>query len=96
MTDAAPKEGGNALMMTVFRSLLPAVLAPVIPLLCIIALTVTQPLLMQTFLQFLSEPDDGTQEQMNRGWGLVAAYAIVYISVAVCTAPPHLLPRDAN
>lgn len=70
-------------MITVFRSLLPWVLAPVVPLLCIIALTVTQPLLIQAFLEFLSEPDEGTQEQMNRGWGLVAAYAIVFISVAV-------------
>jgi ATP-binding cassette, subfamily C (CFTR/MRP), member 1 len=87
-----PKDGNNVLMITVFRSLLSAVLAPVIPLLCILALTVTQPLLLQTFLEFLSEPDDGTQEQMNRGWGLVAAYATVYISVAVrvsgCTSLP--------
>lgn len=75
-------------MLTVFRSLLSAVLAPVIPLLCIIALTVAQPLLMQTFLNFLSEPDDGTQEQKNRGWGLVAAYGIVYMSVAVRISLP--------
>lgn len=70
-------------MITVFRSLLAPLFAPVIPLLCIIALTVAQPLMMQTFLQFLSEPEDGTQKQKNRGWGLVGAYGIVYMSVAV-------------
>jgi ABC-type multidrug transport system fused ATPase/permease subunit len=59
------------------------ILAPIFPLLCIVALTVSQPLLIQQFMNHLNTPDDGSEKQRNIGYGLVAAYGLVFISVAV-------------
>lgn len=81
----APKQGNNALFMEVIKTLKWPILAPVIPILCLVALNITQPLLIYQFLEYLSAPDDGSESQKNIGYGLVAAYGLVFICVAVHT-----------
>jgi ATP-binding cassette, subfamily C (CFTR/MRP), member 1 len=42
-----------------------------------------QPLLIRRVTLFIDQPD--TESAMNQGWGLTAAYGLVYIGIAVST-----------
>ena len=69
-------------------------LAPVFPRLVLIAFTMCQPLLLNRFINYLS----GTQgsESANIGYGLVAAYGVVYLGLAVSCSIQlniHMLTR---
>jgi hypothetical protein len=54
-------------------------LAPVIPRIALLAFTFCQPLLLRRFLQFLQDGD----EKVNVGYGMIAAYALVYFGMSV-------------
>lgn len=56
-------------------------LSIVLPRLSAVALAISQPFLVQHAINFVSNPD--TQRNIDIGYGLVAAYGLVYISVAV-------------
>ncbi|KIY73114.1 P-loop containing nucleoside triphosphate hydrolase protein [Cylindrobasidium torrendii FP15055 ss-10] len=61
---------------------------PAIPKLFLIATTFTQPFLVSRMLSFIESysSDDGAREDPALGWGLVGAYAIVYMLIAFSTA----------
>lgn len=59
------------------------ILSGVIPRLCQIGFTFAQPFLVQRVLQFMSEADESFS--YDAGNGLVGAYALVYIGIAVNT-----------
>lgn len=77
------------LLWTLLGALKWALLAPVIPNVCMIAFTIAQPLLINAFLSFLSTPSDGSQEQKDVGYGLVGAYGLVYLGIAVSILDPY-------
>lgn len=56
-------------------------LAPILPRIVLIAFTFCQPLLLNRFITYLANP--GGSESANIGYGLVAAYGIVYLGLAV-------------
>jgi ATP-binding cassette subfamily C (CFTR/MRP) protein 1 len=56
-------------------------LAPVFPRLVLIVFTMCQPLLLNRFVNYLSEPKG--PENTNIGYGLIAAYGFVYLGLAV-------------
>lgn len=46
------------------------------------AFTLAQPFLVQRVLDYTASPPDGTDD--NTGYGLIAAYGLVYVGIAVC------------
>lgn len=52
------------------------------PRLCLLAFTICQPLLLNRFLAFLQNP----AEDVSIGYGLIGAYALVYVGIAVSSA----------
>jgi ATP-binding cassette subfamily C (CFTR/MRP) protein 1 len=53
----------------------------VFPRLVLIVFTMCQPLLLNRFVNYLSEPNG--PENTNIGYGLIAAYGFVYLGLAV-------------
>ena len=66
-------------------------LAPVLPRLILLALTMCQPLLLNRFVNYLSETE--ASESANIGYGLIAAYGLVYLGLAVSGFP---CPRNKH
>lgn len=65
--------------------------APIIPRIVLIVFTFCQPLLLNRFISYLAEPEG--PESANIGYGLIAAYGIVYLGLAVrFSLMPLLLP----
>ncbi|KAF5005603.1 hypothetical protein FDECE_7964 [Fusarium decemcellulare] len=59
-----------------------SIIAVVLPRLALLAFTVCQPLILNRFLFFL----DNASQSINIGYGLVAAYGLVYLGIAVSQA----------
>ncbi|KAK8017726.1 P-loop containing nucleoside triphosphate hydrolase [Apiospora rasikravindrae] len=76
----------RSLLMAVFWALRWQLFAPVFPYLMVVASQLAQPYLIRTILDYLSTPYDGTEYQDNIGYGLIAAYGLIYICIAVATA----------
>lgn len=57
----------------------------VIPRLGLIFFNFAQPLLVERVLNFMAEPEHVNSS--NYAYGLIAAYALVYIGIAVCGPP---------
>jgi ATP-binding cassette, subfamily C (CFTR/MRP), member 1 len=57
------------------------VLAIVFPRLCLVALNVSQPFLINEAVVFIEAPDN--VESNNIGYGLIGAFSFVYIGTAV-------------
>lgn len=51
----------------------------------LVALTLLQPSLIQRSIEWFSEPK--SENSNNIGYGLIGAYGIVYIGIAVCCLP---------
>ncbi|KAK0209206.1 P-loop containing nucleoside triphosphate hydrolase protein [Desarmillaria ectypa] len=70
------------------RAFLSQFLAPVVPKCILIATTFTQPFLVESMLAFVDSYSDsnGAHDDPAHGWGLVGAYAIVYLAIASSTA----------
>ena len=79
----ADKTSKHAALVTTAKTLKWRVLAVVFPRIILLALTICQPILIQELLTYLSVPND--TEMKNVGYGLIGAYALVYIGTAVAT-----------
>ncbi|KAL3444260.1 P-loop containing nucleoside triphosphate hydrolase protein [Aspergillus insuetus] len=80
----ARKNDGNSLLkvlVAVYRSEL---WAGFLPRLCVIGVTYAQPLLVNRVVSFLGQPETSTSKGI--GSGLIGAYAIVYMGIAILTA----------
>ncbi|KAK5989200.1 ABC multidrug transporter B [Cladobotryum mycophilum] len=71
--------GWHSLLRASFRGYFTSFLSAVVPRLCVTAFTFAQPFLINTTIKFIGQkhPD------LNHGKGLVAAWAIVYVGLAV-------------
>jgi hypothetical protein len=61
------------------------VLAGVLPRLAYTGFIFSQPFLVHRVLTFIEEPEDINSK--NIAYGLIGAYALVYIGIAVCQTP---------
>ncbi|KAH6876442.1 P-loop containing nucleoside triphosphate hydrolase protein [Thelonectria olida] len=77
----ASKNGDHALLFTVLRTLKTPILSIVFPRLCFIGFTFCQPFLISATLEW-SERDSGSDD-MDQGYGLIGAWFIVYVGIAV-------------
>jgi ATP-binding cassette subfamily C (CFTR/MRP) protein 1 len=71
----------NALTNVLFRMFWGPVLIPVVPRLSLIGFTLCQALLLKRLLSYLSSPAE--RQNSSIGIGLVGAYAIIYLGIAV-------------
>ena len=78
------KKRPNALLFVAMRTLKWPLLSIVFPRLCFIAFNFCQPFLISRTLDWSSQPDDG--QTYNIGYGLVGAYFLVYVGIAVSTS----------
>ena len=79
-TLASTKHKSGSLFIALAVSLKWHILYPVFPLLCYIAFTFAQPLMLNRVLEYLATM--GTASP-NIGYGLIGAYAVVYTGIAV-------------
>ncbi|KAB8258546.1 ABC transporter [Aspergillus pseudonomiae] len=68
----------HSLLRACFRANLASFLSPIIPRLCVIAFSFTQPFLINTTLQVM----DGSQPSTDVSRGLIGAWALVYLGIA--------------
>ena len=78
MTDKKPD---GTLFYTTLRVLKRPLLAAAFPRLCLIGFSFAQPFLINRAILFASSPD--TPENRNVGYGLIGAFVLVYIGIAV-------------
>ncbi|KAM0819840.1 hypothetical protein AB5N19_05656 [Seiridium cardinale] len=84
--DNAAHGSSASLLVTVFWALKGPLLAPVFPYLVLVASQLAQPFLISTILDYVGSPFDGSEDQKNTGYGLIGAYGLVYLCIAVATA----------
>ena len=77
----ADKTSKYTALLTTAKTLKWRILAVVFPRIIFLALTICQPILIQELLTYLSAPNE--TESKNVGYGLVGAYALVYLGTAV-------------
>ena len=78
MTDKKPD---GILFKTTLKLLKQPLLAAAFPRLCLIGFSFAQPFLISRAIDFASSPD--TLENRNVGYGLIGAFVLVYIGIAV-------------
>lgn len=91
LTKALSRSKGAArtpIFIPSMRAFLSQFLAPVVPKCILIATTFTQPFLVESMLAFVDSytNSNGARDDPAHGWGLVGAYAIVYLAIASSTA----------
>jgi len=70
-----------SLLRASFRTYLSSFVLAIIPRLCLTAFTFAQPFLVNATLRLMDRPDPDT----NHGKGLIGAWALVYLGIAVST-----------
>ena len=91
---AADKYGSNALLWTFISHFKWDYLAGIIPRLANVGFRFAQPFLVERVLDFMNEPEHVNSDNYARG--LVAAYGIVYVGLAVCQQSLILLLNFAR
>jgi ATP-binding cassette, subfamily C (CFTR/MRP), member 1 len=71
----------HAFLFAVLKTFRWQILAGVFPRLCMTAFNFTQPFLMNTLLNWLGQENTGVKR--NDGYGLIGAYALVFLGIAV-------------
>lgn len=84
MTCQADQAKKNALLWAFVKHYKWQILAAMPARIAYSAFTISQPFLVQRVLDFTSAPPSDSDR--NTGYGLIGAYAIVYIGIAVCHA----------
>jgi ATP-binding cassette subfamily C (CFTR/MRP) protein 1 len=85
----ATKRGKHRLLFEMADTFKWQLFAPVFPRIVRIAFTFCQPLLLNRFISYLAESEG--PESANIGYGLIAAYGIVYLGLAVGSTLTKLL-----
>ncbi|OAG06384.1 P-loop containing nucleoside triphosphate hydrolase protein [Paraphaeosphaeria sporulosa] len=76
------KSGNPKLVCVVFSALKWQIMAPVLPRLAQVAFTLCQPVLLRRLLKYLADDE----QNPNIGYGLIGAYGVVYIGMAITNA----------
>ncbi|RGP71223.1 multidrug resistance [Fusarium longipes] len=88
----APKKEGHTLMFTVVKTLKGPILSIIFPRLCFIGFTFCQPFLISATLAWAEK--DSNPDDMSQGYGLIGAWFIVFVGLAVTTGQyQHLTVR---
>jgi ATP-binding cassette subfamily C (CFTR/MRP) protein 1 len=87
----AIKSGNPKLLPVLFKALKWHAVMPILPRLTQVAFTLCQPLLLRRLLNYLANRKD--QESSSIGYGLIGAYAIVYIGMAVSAHRTNIFHR---
>lgn len=66
----------------------------VFPRLCVVGLNVAQPFLINEAIRFVQSTDG--KDNVNIGYGLIGAYAFVYVGTAVCTSSSCLSATEQS
>ena len=82
MSRGADSNKSHNLILVCVKTLKWQLLAVVVPRLCLLGFTISQPLVLNRFLSFLQDP---TQSN-NIGYGLIAAYGLVYLGIALSSS----------
>lgn len=81
------RSGKTALFSTLFKSMPAKFLIPVVPRITIVALTLTQPMLLERMLTFVQGGQEDVYEQrMDVGYALIGAFAVLYTLMALFNA----------
>lgn len=82
-------KGSNTLLSVTSRKLIWPILAVVPPRLCLIAFNFCQPFLIDRAIRYSEQADRDPHapNTANVGYGLIGAYVLVYIGIAVRCAP---------
>lgn len=75
------QRGKNAFAKAVVLSFKWPFLGTVIPRICVVALKLAQPFLIQDAINFINNTTVASSN--NTGYGLIAAYGLVYLGIAV-------------
>ena len=81
MYDVTARSGKHRLLLEMANTFKRQLFAPIIPRIVLIGFTFCQPLLLNRFISYLAEPEG--PESASIGYGLIAAYGIVYLGLAV-------------
>ncbi|KAL5448960.1 hypothetical protein PMIN07_004119 [Paraphaeosphaeria minitans] len=76
------KSGNPKLVRVVISALKWQIMAPILPRLAQVAFTLCQPILLRRLLKYLADDE----QNPNIGYGLVGAYGVVYIGMAITNA----------
>lgn len=76
------QNGKSSLIGVVFKTFKWSILAVIPPRLCMIGLTFCQPLLLHKAMELSAE--EVSTESTHIGYGLIGAYVLVYVGMAVC------------
>ncbi|KAF5590002.1 multidrug resistance [Fusarium subglutinans] len=88
----ASRKGSHALMLTVLRTLKWPTLSIIFPRLCFIGFTFCQPFLISATLEWAERDSDS--DDMNQGYGLIGAWFLVFMGLAVTSGQyQHLTYR---
>ncbi|KAL2198275.1 P-loop containing nucleoside triphosphate hydrolase protein [Corynascus similis CBS 632.67] len=78
------KAAKSALLTTLFKSMPGKFLIPVFPRATIVALTLTQPMLLERMITFVQ--GGGYEQRMDVGYALIGAFAVLYTLMALFNA----------
>ncbi|KAH7237781.1 P-loop containing nucleoside triphosphate hydrolase protein [Fusarium redolens] len=88
----ASRRGNHALMLTVLKTLKWPILSIIFPRLCFIGFTFCQPFLISATLEWAGNSSDS--DDMNQGYGLIGAWFLVFMGLAVTSGQyQHLTYR---
>lgn len=79
------KTAKAALLTTLFKSMPEKFLIPVLPRAIIVALTLTQPMLLERMITFV-QGGDSYEQRMDVGYALIGAFATLYTLIALFNA----------
>ncbi|TDZ22764.1 ABC transporter atnG [Colletotrichum orbiculare MAFF 240422] len=82
LSDVSSRQNSYRLVWACVRTLKWQLLAVVPARVCLLAFTICQPLVLNRFLDFLRDPS----ESVNHGYGLIGAYGLVYLGMAVTSS----------
>ena len=77
---AADNKHKHTLLLIALKSLSREILGIAVPRLCLIGLSIAQPFMIGQTVAFLVDKE----KSKNTGYGLIGAFSVVFISVAVC------------
>ncbi|EXL40888.1 hypothetical protein FOCG_16654 [Fusarium oxysporum f. sp. radicis-lycopersici 26381] len=88
----ASRKGSHVLMLTVLRTLKWPTMSIIFPRLCFIGFTFCQPFLISATLEWAE--NDSDSDDMNQGYGLIGAWFLVFMGLAVTSGQyQHLTYR---
>ncbi|KAJ9161045.1 p-loop containing nucleoside triphosphate hydrolase protein [Coniochaeta hoffmannii] len=83
--DTTHRTGDVDILLWVTKPLIKPLLLPVLPRLCLVGFTLSQPMFLRTLLNFLATPDDDISRGTSAS-GLVGAVILIYVGIAASTS----------